>query len=459
MERTGDFSCSHALLNRLHKNVVYSTLSNTVSLPTDCPQRNERLGWTGDIQVFASTLNFLFDSTGFCSGWLKDVYAEQLIGEGVVPIVVPHLIPIKDLVMPQAVWGDVAALLPWNLYQSTGDKGVLHDQYDSMTIWLDKGIQRDPKTRLWSPSLNQLADWLAPQTEGSNGTTDIHLVSDAYLVHTTRVVAKISRVLGHDDNAAQYEREAEELLQAFHSTYITQTSRVVSDTQTALALLLHFDLVNPSVPDQKSIFTERLEHLVTKCLWQVATGFAGTPLILHVLADNDMLHHAYRMLQAKDSPSWLAPVLQGATTIWERWDSMLPDGTINPNEMTSFNHYALGSVASFLHQVVGGLSPLSPGWREILVKPQPGGTVTSASNSYVSSYGRVACAWEIKEGRLVVNVEIPPNCTAVVELPGVKETIGSGRQSYDVDWVPDPRFPPKLDRPAYMGPVKNTFVP
>jgi alpha-L-rhamnosidase len=458
MERTGHFKCSHRLLNRLHKNVVYSALSNCISLPTDCPQRDERMGWTGDVQLFAPTLNFLFDGSGFLGGWLRDLHAEQGEDDGVVPLVVPTIVPHKFLNTPKAAWGDAGVLVPDDVYRSFGDTRILEQQFEPMVLWLDRGVRRDIETGLWDTNEDQFGDHLAPKTEGSNGVTDSHLIADAYLIHVTRVAARTSGLLGRHVNTERFAHAASDLLKAFHSTYVTARSRVVSDTQAALAVILHFDLIDPDVSGQREVMVKRLEQLVTKCLWQVATGFVATPIILHVLSENDLLHHAYRMLQAKDSPSWLAPVLLGATTVWERWDSMLSDGTINTDEMTSFNRYALGSVADFLHTVVGGISPLSPGWKQILFRPRPGGSVTSAKVSHLSPYGFILCAWEIKGDKLHVTINIPPNCTGRVSLPWLDETVGSGRREYVVDFEPDPRFPPKVVRKIYEGSVSNDWV-
>lgn len=331
MERTGHFECSHALLNQLHSNVVYSTISNTISLPTDCPQRDERLGWTGDLAVFAPTLNFLFNSAGFLRGWLKDLYDDQVALDGVVPVIVPTL-PLEVLLsFKQGIWGDVSALTPWDLFNAFGDKQVLIDQFPSMCLWLDKGVERDPDTRLWTRAKPQLGDWLdpaAPPTLPGRGPTNAFLVADAYLVHTTRLVARVAKVIGEIQLSEKYMADFNTLLKSFHDNYVTPRSSIMSDTQTAISLMLHFDLCTG--PEQRQILANRLGQQVTREFWQVSTGFAGTPIILHALASNGMLHHAYRMLLARDSPSWLAPVLLGATTIWERWDSMLQDGSINP---------------------------------------------------------------------------------------------------------------------------------
>ena len=288
MERTGWFECSHKLLNRLHRNVYYSTRSNTISVPTDCPQRDERLGWTGDIQVFTPTLGYLFDSSGFLSNWLKDLAVDQAAANGIVPLVLPS-IPLDGLFMSQAIWGDCAVLTPWDMYHITSDIEILKAQYESLTTWLDKGVRRDPETRLWPKGEFQFADWLAPAADpeaAADGPTDNVMVADAYLVHTTRVAACICHRIGEEKKAKQYEEDAAKLLGHFHDTYVTPNSRMVSDTQTALALVLRFDLFNPAVKDQKQILGKRIGDLVTKDLWLVSTGFAGTPM--SVLPDSSL---------------------------------------------------------------------------------------------------------------------------------------------------------------------------
>lgn len=466
MEWTGNFKSSHKLVNQLHSNIFWSTLSNTISIPTDCPQRDERLGWTGDIQVYSPTLNYLFDGSGFLAGWLKDVYVDQQALGGNVPVTVPDIL---DEFHNQrlAVWGDVAVLTPYDLYQAFGDVGILRQQYASGKLWLESGVVRDPRTQLWHPDQQQLSDWLAPKAppeRPGDAPTDSLLVADAYLVHTTRVFAKTAALLGETADAAKYDAQADNLTEAFYAEYVTPNGRVMSDTQTALALLLKFGIY----PKNSAKFTPeeyakkygaRLAQLVEKDDWKVATGFAGTPILLDTLEQVGELHHAYRMLQSRDTPSWLAPVLLGATTVWERWDSMLQDGTINPGEMTSFNHYALGSVAHFLHGVVGGLSPLKPGWREILVKPQPGGTFTWAKTSHDSPYGHISCSWKIVDDKLNVDVAVPPNSTAQVELPGLSKVVGSGEHHFSVPWTADPRWPPKGKPIAYGADPSDNWEP
>ena len=453
MERTGNFSCSHELINQLYSNVYWSSRANTISVPTDCPQRSERLGWTGDAQLFPPTMGYMFDAAGFLGDWLKDLWTEQQkLPNKQVPLVIPNVfLPHFDprFIRPQALWGDACVIIPWNLWTIYADKDILAHQFASIKAWLSTGIKRDPQTNMWAEDHPQFADWLspaAPPGAPAMGPTDNRLVANAYLVHATRTAARIAEVLGHQAQAKQYLADADKLLHTFHELYITRRGRVMSDTQTALALIIIFDLFDPSVLDQREAIYARLVRLVRRNFWLVSTGLAGTPIILQALTQAGALSDAYRMLQAKDTPSWLAPILLGATSIWERWDSMLQDGTINPGRMTSFNHYALGAVAAFLQNVIGGLSPLEPGWRKALIKPQPGGSITSAKTNFNSPYGEYHCEWEIGGGKLEVAVGVPPNASARVELPGQKAMeIGSGLKRFSVKYEAGEWPPPEIE--------------
>lgn len=316
MRRTGHFSCSHELVNRLYENVVWSTIDNFISLPTDCPQRDERLGWTGDLQVFAKTANYLFDTSGFLEGWLRDVSSETLEYDGVCPEMVPWIYepyqPGRKM-RRMGIWADCTALTPWDLYTYSGDEEVLCKNWDSMTAWLDKGVPRG-ENGLYSHDQAQFGDWLDPRAPPSlpgHGQTNPYLATDAFLVHTTRTVARIACILGKPE-AERYADDYARLFHTFQEEYITRTGRMVSDTQTALALALKFDLF----PDDcKARGISQLEYLVKWDAFRIATGFAGTPIILPALAENGLLHCAYRMLQEGENPSWLYPVTMGATTI------------------------------------------------------------------------------------------------------------------------------------------------
>ncbi|OCF30855.1 hypothetical protein I316_07488 [Kwoniella heveanensis BCC8398] len=448
MERTGWFSSSHPMINRLHDNVLWSMRGNFVGLPTDCPQRDERLGWTGDLQVFCKTASFLFDTTSILSGWLQDLAAEQTQNDNVPPLVVPDTFKrqFNGEPDPAAIWGDVSVLSPLDLFESSGDSAILERQYSSMYDWLKKGIPRDADG-LWgqrTPMDSQFGDWLdpyAPPDFPGDGRTDPYFVANAYLVYVTRKMAEVCHILGKQEEAAEFQAEWSRSITSFADRYITKAGRTVSDSQTALVLALQFDLL--SSPSQREVAVGRLEELVRSNVFKIGTGFAGTPIILDVLANNDRLHLAYRMLQEKQCPSWLYCVSMGATTIWERWDSMRPDGSINPGEMTSFNHYALGAVASFMHSTIGGISPLAPGWKKIRIAPRPGGTVTWADVTHMSPYGLVRCAWRIENSKLHLSITVPPNTTAVIDVGDLQTAIGSGHRQFEVAYQADTRWPPK----------------
>lgn len=437
MERRGWFESSHELVNKLHENTVWSLRGNFVDIPTDCPQRDERLGWTGDIQVFAPTATFLYGVTGMLASWLQDLAAEQVEFDWVPPFV-PYLdLPPwtefeKD---PSAVWGDVAILTPDVLHQRTGDLELLRRQYASALQWMQHVERGAGPSRLCEGTV-QLGDWLdpnAPADDPMKAMTDPALVATAYFAHSARRMAAIARTLGETADAAYYEALAPEVAAAYAARYIVEGGRMRDDTQTAYALTTAFDLWPDA--DSRTAGTARLAELVNQSEGRISTGFAGTPVVSDALTMSGHLAEAYRLLESTDRPSWLYAVTNDATTIWERWDSLLPDGTVYPGNMTSFNHYALGSVTDWLHRVVAGIEAVEPGWRRIRFAPQPGGTFTHASARHLTPYGEAAIAWAIARGRLSVTVKVPVGATAVVALPGAREVeVGHGRHTIDVAW-------------------------
>ncbi|EXJ91196.1 hypothetical protein A1O1_04305 [Capronia coronata CBS 617.96] len=452
--RTGYFSCSHAKVNQLHENAWRSMRGNFLSIPTDCPQRDERLGWTGDLQVFAPSANFLYNTAGMLSDWLKDLAVEQLkdVADGVPPFAVPNVLHGIFPVVPQAVWDDATILIPWALYRSYGDVGILRQQYPSMVAWLDRGVRRGPD-RLWDSQLWQLGDWLdptAPPDQPGASRTSGSLVADMYLVHVTSVLAKISDIVGEVKDARRYAADSQQLMSTFRAKYIAPSGLLVGDTQTALSLALVFDL--HETREQASRAAERLAELVQFARFRVSTGFAGTPVITHALTKSGYHQMAYRMLLEKNRPSWMYPISMGATTVWERWDSMLPDGSINPGEMTSFNHYALGSVINWLHECVAGVSPLEPGWKTFRAAPIPGGTIDHAEASYETPYGRVECHWSIRDGdHFELSLLVPANSRALVIMPHERtqdpdvsgKWVGSGRHRFQSRWDHLAQWSPK----------------
>ncbi|KUJ23886.1 alpha-L-rhamnosidase [Mollisia scopiformis] len=442
MQETGSFTCSDPMVNKLHENIRWGMRGNFVSIPTDCPQRDERLGWTGDIQIFCPTANFLYSTTGMLSSWLKDLAVEQIHDlNGVVSVIVPNILP-KGYTMPQAAWSDAAIMTPWDLYTSSGDISILRTQHESMKIWLEKGVARQ-ENGLWDPNGHQLGDWLdpaAPPSEPGNGKTDPHLVANAYLVHITHLMSLISNVLSLSSDATHYASEAERLKKLFQDEYITPNGRLAPDSMTALALAITFNLF--ASPTHLTSATTRLSTLVRTSKFRIATGFVGTPLILPSLTKVGKVQLAYKMLLQTRCPSWLYPITMGATTMWERWDSMLPNGSINPGEMTSFNHYALGSVGAWLHSTVGGISPLEPGWKKVLFAPRPGGTVRTAQARFLSPYGVVG--WEEGKKKFWMRARVPPNTTAEVRVPGREEVVRveSGEYEFRSEFVEE-GWPPK----------------
>ena len=432
MERTGWFECSDPLLNRLHENVVWSMRGNFLDVPTDCPQRDERLGWTGDIQVFAPAACFLYDSAGFLTSWLADLAAEQDIA-GVVPFVVPNVIPMPSI--PAAAWGDAAVIVPWVLYQRFSDMGVLATQFDSMCAWVDHIATLTGEGRLWDKGF-QFGDWLdpsAPPDKPGAARTDPHVVATAYFAHSAELLGQVADILGRADDQAHYLQLAAQVRDAFEAEYVTPAGRVLSDSETAYALVLQFGLLRDA--EQRRHTGKRLAALVRESGYRISTGFVGTPLVCDALCSVGEFDAAFHLLTQRECPSWLYPVTMGATTIWERWDSLLPDGSVNPGQMTSFNHYAFGAVADWLHRTIGGLAPAAPGYRHLDVRPCPGGGLTRARARHITPYGAAECAWAIEAGQIEVVVVVPPNATASVTLPGGNATsieVGSGthRWSY-----------------------------
>jgi len=427
LRRTGWFTSSNPQLDRFHENVVWGMRGNFVDVPTDCPQRDERLGWTGDIQVFAPTASFLFDSAGFLSSWLADLAAEQR-PDGSVPLVVPNVI---ETPMPgAAAWGDATTLVPWVLYQRTGDVGLLERQLPSMRAWVDHIAGLAGADRLWTGGF-QLGDWLdptAPPDAPFKAQADPDVVATAHLARSAEVVGLAAAVVGDTDMAEKYTRLASEVREAFAHEYVTAGGRVLSDCPTVYALALEWALL-PS-EDQRHRAGDRLADLVRGSGFRISTGFVGTPLVTDALTNSRHLDAAYRLLLQTGCPSWLYAVTMGATTVWERWDAMLPDGAINPGEMTSFNHYALGAVADWLHRTVAGLTPAAPGYRELLVRPAVAYHLASASARHRTPYGDAEVSWERSDGRLRLHLVVPVGATATVHVPGQSEPVRVGHGTH-----------------------------
>jgi alpha-L-rhamnosidase len=421
MRRTGHFESSSALLNQLEHNIIWGQKGNFVDVPTDCPQRDERLGWTGDAQVFAPTASFNFDTATFYTKWMRDVALDQE-DDGAVPFVVPNVQThdTRKGAAAAAGWADAALVVPWTVYQAFGDKRILEEQYSSMKAWVEYMRRAAGDRYIWSSGFT-FGDWLSFATTNADypgATTDKDLIQTAYFAHSTELLARTAEVLGKQEDAANYAALEEKIRAAFVKEYATPNGRLSSNTQTAYALALEFDLLPASM---RIGAAARLAEDVRN-FKHLTTGFLGTPVLCKALSDYGYLNEAYMLLTRTEYPSWLYPVTQGATTIWERWDGQKPDGTFQSVGMNSFNHYAYGAIGAWMYSVVAGLDidEKAPGYKHILIAPKPGGGLASASASLDSIYGHVQSGWQIKAGRMIVNVEVPPNTTATVRLPGTR---------------------------------------
>ncbi|HWA86034.1 MAG TPA: family 78 glycoside hydrolase catalytic domain [Opitutus sp.] len=423
LEPAGTWESSNQLLNRLQQNVVWGQRGNFVSVPTDCPQRDERLGWTGDAQVFARTAAYEFNVAGFFTRWLDDVTADQK-QDGAMPFVIPDVLSRHDATLESAAgWGDSAVIIPWTMYLAYGDRQLLARQYPSMRAWVEY-LRRVAPHLLWNTG-HQFGDWLAyaaPSDEARShpgATTGTDLIATAFFAHSTDLLARAAHVLGHEDDARAYAALFGRIKEAFNREFVTPDGRVGESTQTAYALALEFGLL-PAGLETEAV--RRLAADVVRRGNHLTTGFLGTPYLCQVLGDHDHLDTAYALLLQDSYPSWLFPVRMGATTIWERWDGIKPDGAFQDPGMNSFNHYAYGSVAAWMYGVVAGIAtdPDQPGYKHVLIRPRPGGGLTFVRATQQTQYGEVASSWEVRGETLALTAIVPPNTTATVRLPGAK---------------------------------------
>jgi len=421
IQRTGSFESSSTLLNQLQHNIIWGQKGNFVDVPTDCPQRDERLGWTGDAQVFARTASFNHDTAAFYTKWLKDVALDQE-DDGAVPFVIPNVLTheTRKDAAASAGWADAAVVVPWTVYLSFGDKRVLEEQYPSMKAWVEYMRKQAGASYLWTSGFS-FGDWLAFATTRSDypgATTDKDLIQTAYFARSTELLAKTAQVLGKKEDAGENADLEQKIRGAFQKEYVTPNGRLSSNTQTAYALALAFGLLPES---QRVEAAARLAADVKK-FGHLTTGFLGTPLLCQTLSDYGYLDEAYMLLNRTEYPSWLYPVTKGATTIWERWDGIKPDGSFQDAGMNSFNHYAYGAIGEWMYRVVAGIEidEKKPGYKHILIEPHPGGGLTRASAAVDSMYGHVSSGWEIADGKMTLKIEVPPNTTATVLVPKAK---------------------------------------
>jgi alpha-L-rhamnosidase len=417
LQQTGTFETSNPLLNRLQANIVWGQRGNFLDVPTDCPQRDERLGWTGDAQVFSRTAAFNMNVAGFFDKWLADVAADQK-PDGAVPWVIPDVIGRHaDGLAASAGWADVAVIVPWNMYQAYGDTAFLSRQYASMRAWVEYERAHADSTLLWTKGFH-FGDWLAFHTSSPDypgATTDKDLIATAYFAHSTDLLARTAAILGRKADAREYQDLFERVRAAFQREYVTSTGRVTSNTQTAYVLALDFNLVPEKL---RLVAAARLDEDVRR-MGHLTTGFLGTPALTRILSDNGFVGDAYKLLLNDEYPSWLYEVKRGATTIWERWDGEKPDSTFEDPGMNSFNHYAYGAVGDWMYRVLAGLNsdPDQPGYKHILVEPHPGGGLTYAKATLITPYGEASSGWRLEGNTLLITAQVPPNTYATVRLP------------------------------------------
>ncbi|MFS0735064.1 family 78 glycoside hydrolase catalytic domain [Microbacterium sp. 1P10UB] len=427
MRRTGRFMTSHALIQQLHENVVWGMKGNFLALPTDCPQRDERLGWTGDVQVFAPTATTLYDCNGFLAHWLTDLRLEQDRSDGVVPTIVPN---VFGPAWPAAGWGDAATVVPSVLAERYADLDLLHRSVPSMQRWV--AVEGEAAGGLlWDSSL-QFGDWLdpsAPADMAGAAKTPPEIVATAYRIRSLDLLSAAAKSAGEDEASDTASREADATRHAFQSAYVTAGGRMMSDAATAYALALRFDIVRDA--QLRAALAERLAHVVRREAFHISTGFLGTPVVLDALVDFGHVEEASRLMLQTRLPSWLYPVTMGATTVWERWDSLLPDGTVNPGEMTSFNHYALGAVVDWLYRRVAGVAPAADGYRRIRFAPLEVTGMDDAKVELDTSSGVIAGGWRRDGDCVVWTLDVPAHARAEVSIPGVEAAeVGPGHHSW-----------------------------
>ncbi len=415
MELIGSFECSHPMINQLQHNIIWGQKGNFLDVPTDCPQRDERLGWTGDAQVFVRTAAYNYNVAPFFGKWLKDLSADQLESGG-VPFVVPQVLGENDY--SSAAWGDAAVICPWNIYLSYGDKRILEAQYDSMKAWVEYIRVQGDNEYLWNTGFH-FGDWLGLDAKENSyvGATPKDLIATAFFAYSTSLLKKTAAVLGKHEDVSKYGELLEQIIVNFNQEFITPNGRLAAPTQTGNVLALMFDLVDETA---RKRIAGMLAEYVKENKYHLTTGFVGTPYLCHVLSSNGYHDIAVKLIQQEEYPSWLYSVSKGATTIWEHWDGIKPDGSFWSENMNSFNHYAYGAIGDWLYQEVAGLNTdeEQPGYKHIRIKPNMQSGLSYARTSHESMYGMIKSGWKLGElGNTEVSVMIPPNTTATVELP------------------------------------------
>jgi len=405
------FESSHEKLNQLQSNIIWGIRGNTLDIPTDCPQRDERAGWTGDAQVIAPTSFYIADMHSFWMSWLQSARFDQYENGG-IPIVVPDL----DRERVSSGWGDIATVIPWETYIRTGDIGALEENYNMMKKWV--GFYGDNASN-HIVDIFTYGDWLQPYSNRKDsrfGETNEKLINTAYYARSIELTVLAANELGYTDEAKKLQLLHDSVCEAFQSTFFSDEGRVSvgKETQTAYLMALGFGLLDDEL--SKKAIPHLLEQIELADN-HLRTGFLGTPLLSAVLDEIGKTDLMYEILFKETYPSWFYSINQGATTMWERWDSYTHKDGFNKGGMNSFNHYAYGAIGQWMYERIAGIKPLKPGFKEIEIAPLPGGPLTSAEVSYNTPYGLVSSAWKIENGVFKLKAMVPPNTTAKIVIP------------------------------------------
>jgi alpha-L-rhamnosidase len=404
---TGAFVCSDPMVNQLQSNISWGQRGNFLAVPTDCPQRDERLGWLADAQIFAPTASRNADVSAFFARWMRDVVDGQ-DADGAFRDVAPAISMDREAA---PAWGDAGVIIPWHLWRTYGDRQVLERCFDAMAAWVAHIRRHNPDLRWRHHTGNSYGDWLQV-----DATTPRDVLSTAYFAHSAGLVAQAAQVLGRHEEAANHRALHTAIRAAFIESYVGDDGTVQGGTQTAYLLALAFGLL------PEYLVPAAVEHLaadIEKRDNRLTTGFVGVALLCPVLADHGRADLAYALLHQQEFPSWGYSIRHGATTIWERWDGWTDHAGFQSPAMNSFNHYSLGSVGDWLFSRVAGIdqTPASVAYRELLLRPLPGGRLTWARAEQETIRGTVSCGWSIDDGRITVSAAVPPGCTATLEIP------------------------------------------
>jgi alpha-L-rhamnosidase len=426
---TGSFECSSQMVNKLQENILWGQRGNFLSVPTDCPQRDERLGWMGDAQVFVRTAAFNMDVAAFFEKWMLDVEDAQS-PEGAFPDVAPLLkgSGLIDLRWGAPAWGDAGVIVPWTIYRTYDDTRIVERHYDAMVRWMDYVHEGNPDLIRKNRMGNNYGDWLSPRGDH----TPKHLLATTYWAYDAKLMAEMAEATGRNEDAKKFRELHESIKAAFNEAYVAPDGKIMGDTQTCYLLALHMGLLPEEL---RSTAADHLVRTIEREDWHLSTGFAGVGYLCPVLTEAGYTDVAYRLLNNETYPSWGYTIRNGATTIWERWDGWTEEHGFQSPNMNSFNHYSLGSVGEWLYRYVAGIDLGAPGYGHIVIRPRPGGGLTHARGEYDSVRGRISSAWKIEGDRFELEVAIPPNTTATVHVPVADGVSEGGKPVEEVEDV------------------------